>query len=179
MRTPVKRHAARGSALLAAGGAGAALAFLLDPDNGRRRRHVLRDRTLAAGRGGVRRTIRRADYAAGHLHGAAHRLAPARRKDAPDDVTLAHEVEGAIARAHREAKGAINVNACDGVVELRGQLTDGDEIVAVARTVERVDGVARVENLLHIPGEPPRHAPPPSPGELRDRLAAGAREDGG
>lgn len=57
-------------------GAGAAGAYFFDSHSGRRRRHVLRDRAVAAVRRPAKRaaaeTRRKASYAAGVMEGTAH-----------------------------------------------------------------------------------------------------------
>lgn len=142
-----------GAGLLAASGAGALLSYLWDPANGRRRRHLLRDRTLARGRRGARRTVRQAEYTAGHARGIAHRahLVVTRPQREYDDVTLARKVETVIFRPADAPKGSVDVSAHDGVVELRGQLDREEQIAALVRAAARVDGVAHVRSLLHTP----------------------------
>jgi hypothetical protein len=66
-------------------------------------------------------------------------------------------------------KGSINVNACDGVVELRGEVRSADQVAALGEQAAAIAGVRRVENLLHTPGTPPKHAPPRDPAEVRAR----------
>lgn len=156
-RRSAKQSSRSRASLIAAAGSGAALAYLADPQQGRRRRHVARDRTLALVRRGKRRAVRRADYAAGVLAGAAHEAAGAiagRSAAQPDDVTLSRQVEGAISRAAHASKGHVNVNAENAVVYLRGELHDEDEIRDVVAAAARVQGVQRVESLLHTPGTP-------------------------
>jgi hypothetical protein len=152
----------RRTRMLAAGGTGAALAYLFDPEQGRRRRHVLRDRTLALGRRGARRAARRAEYAGGVAQGVRHRASAVvgREQREYDDVTLARKVESEIFRPADAPKGAVSVSAHDGVVELRGKLASEEQIEALAMAAAQVEGVARVENLLHTPDSPPKHAPP-------------------
>jgi hypothetical protein len=158
---------------LAAGVAGAALAYFLDPAQGRRRRHVLRDRTLAIGRRSARRAARRRHYAASLARGKLQRTEAALRngRHEYDDVTLAHKVETEIFRPADAPKGSVSVNAHDGVVELRGQLERQEEIERLVQAAAAVEGVARVENLLHTPGQPARHAPVSEPDEVRRRAA--------
>src|SRR5215831_16770329 len=108
-----------------AGAIGAALAYFFDPDNGRKRRKELIERT-----------------------GKAFRQAPK-----PDDVTLARKVESEIFRDADVPKGKINVNVEDGVVYLRGELEQPDLIKDLESQARRVQGVRDVENLLHTPGQ--------------------------
>ncbi|HST38112.1 MAG TPA: BON domain-containing protein [Conexibacter sp.] len=122
---------AKRGALIAAGGAGVGLSAAVL--SSRRRRHALVGRTVGLAR---------------------------RRSHDYDDVTLARKVESEIFRPADAPKGDVDVNAHDGVVELRGVVADSARIDALVSAAEHVDGVARVENLLHLPGAPARHAPP-------------------
>lgn len=156
-RRSAKQSSRSPASLIAAAGSGAALAYLADPQQGRRRRHVARDRTLALVRRGRREALRRGDYAAGKMTGAAHEAVEAIAggpDTGSDDVTLTRKVESEISRAAYELKSRVVVNAEDGVVYLRGELHDEDEIATVTAATERVPGVQRVESLLHTPGTP-------------------------
>jgi osmotically-inducible protein OsmY len=144
-----------GRGLLAGMGIGALLAFLLDPQQGRRRRHLARDRGLAVLRRRKRETVRKADYAAGVVAGVAHKAMPSRdRGEQLDDVTLTDKVKSEIFRHADAPKGRVSVNTEHGVVYLRGQLESQEQIRALAEAAAKVDGVERVENLLHPPGTP-------------------------
>jgi BON domain len=75
-----------------------------------------------------------------------------------DDATLKDKVESELFRDEHEVKGAINVNAQEGVVQLRGQLPSQDLIDALVDRTHKIQGVRGVENLLHTPGtEAPMH----------------------
>ena len=132
------RASARGDAgptkrSLAAGfGIGALITYLLDPSVGKRRRDILRGRSLQP-------------------------LKRARRRAALDDVTLTRKVETVIFRDPDAPKGRVSVNTENGVVFLRGEL-EPDRIRHLVAAAERVRGVERVENLLHPPGTPAPHA---------------------
>lgn len=134
--------------LTAAGGA--LLAYFFDPEQGRRRRAVARDRTAAGARRIARRTSQRARYAEGQVRGVAHELAPEPSKQDYDDTTLKHKIESEVLRNYD--KGQVNVNVDHGVAVLRGELRRPQDIKKLERDVERVPGVAAVENLLHTPG---------------------------
>lgn len=138
---------------------GAALTYFFDPQNGKRRRHMTRDRALAFFRRGGRRAERAGRYAAAEAYGAKQKMTHLHEEPKElDDVTLAHKVETEIFRPADVPKGKINVNVVDGVVQLRGEADSPDlvdELVTKARSVE---GVRDVENLLHLPGAPaPMH----------------------
>ena len=115
------------------GAVGAALAYLFDPDNGRKRRKKAIKRTTKA----LRQTT--------HLR--------KQEKPQPDDVTLARKVESEIFRDADVPKGQINVNVEEGVVYLRGELEQPDLIEDLGAQARKVQGVRAVENLLQVPGE--------------------------
>ncbi|MBB4663753.1 BON domain-containing protein [Conexibacter arvalis] len=168
-------QARRGGSLIAAGATGAMLAYFLDPERGRRRRHTARDRTLALGRRSARNAARRAEHAVGPVRGAAHRAEQAVHPSPPrdyDEVTLARKVETEIFRPADAPKGSVNVNVHEHVVELRGTVERPDQIAALGEAAAAVDGVERVENLLHTPDQPAPHAPPSDPADVRARAAA-------
>jgi osmotically-inducible protein OsmY len=111
---------------------GAALAYFLDPDNGRRRRKTTADRLAALAR--------------------RHGRSDASATETPDDATLARNVESEIFRDADVPKGKINVDAENGKVVLRGEADSPgmiDDLVGKARSVQ---GVQDVESLLQVSG---------------------------
>jgi osmotically-inducible protein OsmY len=144
-----------GTTILLGAATGAAAEYFLDPAQGRRRRHVARDRSLALLRRGGREAVRRADYTAGIVKGAAHEATPSRGGEPElDDVTLARKVESEIFRGADVPKGAVSVNAENGVAFLRGQVPDQEWVERLGEAARDVDGVKAVKNLLHPPGTP-------------------------
>jgi osmotically-inducible protein OsmY len=139
-----------------AGAAGAAAAYLFDPQLGRTRRTQARDQLLARARRARRGAGRQGRYMAGSAAGAVKRAAsqatPAR--PAPNDVALARKVESVIFRPEDTPKGRVSVNAENGVVFLRGELERQEQIDMLAAAAQHVDGVREVRNLLHLPGAP-------------------------
>jgi hypothetical protein len=71
-----------------------------------------------------------------------------------DDVTLARKVETEIFRDGKSLKGAVDVNAVDGVVWLRGEVKHPDEVRELEQQVRAIPEVRDVENLLHLPKTP-------------------------
>jgi len=130
---------------------GATLMYFLDPHNGRRRRHVARDRMLKQVRRSGREASRKARYAGGVAEGKVHEAASAGQpKPQLDDTTLAHKVESEIFRSRDAPKGTVNLNAENGVVYLRGHVDNQewiDRLIADARAVE---GVHEVRSLLRV-----------------------------
>jgi BON domain-containing protein len=139
---------------LSAAVGGAALAYFLDPENGRRRRHQSRDQLLSLARHGTKRARKLVHHAtsdaAGQARRAAHALRRAEEVDV-DDTTLVDKVESIVFRKHDVPKGQININAENGVVFLRGQVEDPELVEALEARVRKVRGVKGVENLLHTP----------------------------
>jgi hypothetical protein len=153
----MRHRSARELAAVAASAlaAGAALEFFLDPRNGKRRRHLVRDRTTAAFRRRARKVERQAHYEAGKMVGLAHSIAHHQHAVPElDDVSLVRKVESELFRDRTIPKGPISINADRGIVVLRGQLEDVEKIQRIEREVRGVAGVRDVENLLHAPGVP-------------------------
>jgi hypothetical protein len=145
---------------------GAALMYLLDPERGRRRRNMTRDRLMAR----LRRTGRAAMAgwrgAAAEAQGASHRmihLVP-RETEVSDDETLRQRVESQLFRDRHIPKGDLNITCEHGTVILRGELDTPAEIVKLEKRVAHVPGVRGVQNLLHPHGTP-------APNKERSRLA--------
>jgi hypothetical protein len=160
-RRAARPHAARWFFLGLTVGAG--LAYLFDPDRGRRRRHLARDRVAGLSHRLSSRTVRKlhalVQRTEGRARGVAHRLHP-RPVEELDDVELAHKVESILFRDPNVPKGQISINAEAGRVFLRGEVQP-DLVADLEQAVRRIRGVRDVENLLHAPGTPP---PGRSPG---------------
>ena len=153
----LRRRSARELAAVAASAlaAGAALEFFFDPRSGKRRRHLVRDRTTAAFRRRARKVERQAHYEAGKMVGLAHAVTHHDHAVPElDDVSLVRKVESELFRDRTIPKGPISINADRGIVVLRGQLEDAQEIERIEREVRAIAGVRDVENLLHPPGVP-------------------------
>lgn len=74
---------------------------------------------------------------------------------APDnDRTLADKVRTEIFRRPDAPKGAVNVSVVDGVVYLRGEVANLDEVQHLVDDALGVTGVMGVESMLHTPGTP-------------------------
>ena len=129
--------------------------FIFDRRHATRRRHIARERGVAIVRRRSRAAVQRARYVEGVAEGVAHRAAHAvpvhNSKPALDDISLAQKVESVAFREAAVSKAHVSVNAEKGVVFLRGRLETEDEIQRLLRAAAAVDGVERVENLLHTP----------------------------
>lgn len=135
---------------------GGMLMYFVDPERGKRRRHMLRDQVLARTRRmgrGIRGLWR---GAAAETYGVSHRivhLVP-RATDIADDETLRQRVESQLFRDRHVPKGDLNINCEHGMVILRGELDSPLEIVQLEERVRRMPGVRGVQNLLHPHGTP-------------------------
>jgi osmotically-inducible protein OsmY len=144
----------RGFAFPAALGAG--LMFFFDPHSGNRRRAMLRERTAGLLRRGWRRMGRAGRAVSAEAYGVSQRVQHLQEapKEQPDDATLARKVETEIFRPASAPKGAVDVNAENGVVYLRGEVDTSDMVRDLEKAARCVQGVKDVENLLHLPGTP-------------------------
>jgi osmotically-inducible protein OsmY len=137
---------------------GAALMYFFDPSDGRRRRHVAVDRTRAFFHRRGAHGVRAVGSQAHALKQKATHLRE-EEKPRPNDATLKSKVESELFRAAVVPKGQINVNAENGVVYLRGEVEKPELIEELEAQARKVKGVKRVENFLHLPGEPaPTHS---------------------
>jgi osmotically-inducible protein OsmY len=139
---------------------GAAVMFFFDPTSGRRRRALLRDRTAGMARRRARAAARTGRGVGAEVYGVAQKATHLREepKGDLDDNTLRAKVETELFRDPDVPKGQINVNAQNGVVQLRGEVDHPEMIRALAEKARKVHGVQDVENLLHLPQTPaPMH----------------------
>ena len=72
-----------------------------------------------------------------------------------DDETLKQKVETELFGKPGVAKGKIVVNVEDGVVVLRGEVDRPEQMTDLAGSALKIPGVAGVQNLMHLPEEPP------------------------
>jgi osmotically-inducible protein OsmY len=133
---------------------GAALAYFLDPQNGKRRRHVTVDRIGGFFRRRKRDVGRAGRAVTSEAYGVAKKATHLREqeKPQPNDATLTSKVESEIFRDADVPKGQISINAEQGVVYLRGEVGSPDLITRLEQAARDVQGVRDVENLLHSPG---------------------------
>jgi hypothetical protein len=135
---------------------GAGLMYLFDAANGRRRRHVARDRALAS----LRRTGERLEgygrLTGATAYGLVQRIAhaPGAERPAVSDEALADRVRSEAFRDRDLSAGQVNVNVEEGAVVLRGQLDRPEQIREVEAAVRAVEGVDEVKSYLHLPHTP-------------------------
>jgi osmotically-inducible protein OsmY len=84
---------------------------------------------------------------------AQQRRASKQPKDL-DDVSITRKVETEIFRGADVDKGKIDVNTADGVVWLRGEAKNPEQVKELEAKAAAIPEVKRVENLLHLPKTP-------------------------
>src|SRR3954469_24181255 len=91
-----------------------------------------------------------------------------------DDVTITRKVESEVFRSTKVDKGKISVNTADGVVWLRGEAKNPEQVKELEAKTAAIPEVKRVENLLHLPKTPAptRADSPPSQRKTRATRAS-------
>jgi hypothetical protein len=154
VQRPVPKASIGIAAAVGAAG-GAAGAYLLDPQEGKRRRHVAFDRLMAFLRRGKAKGERKAQYAAGVAKGtAAEATGAGDGVESLPDPDLANKVRTEAFRDGDAPKGEVNVNAENGVVYLRGKVESPAARERLETSARQVKGVREVVNMLHGPGDP-------------------------
>lgn len=144
----------KGLTLMLIGAAGgAAAAYFADPERGRTRRAQVTDQIEAAMRDGIDTVERQVEYKAGQAKGAVAERVDLGRDDY-DRRTLEHKVKSEVLGHVDVPSGEIVVIAEGRAVTLRGPVPTQDRIDEIVRRTGELDGVDRVRNELHLPGEP-------------------------
>ena len=138
---------------------GAGLAYLFDPDSGARRRSTLQDKLASKARRGAGDLAGTARDV-GARAGGAVAAATSDETPPPNDQALAEKVKSEVLGAPDVPKDRINIDVSDGIVALRGEVEDREVMQALDEKVRGVTGVRDVQNLLHLPGEPPPNLEP-------------------
>ena len=129
-------------------GLGTGLMFLLDPDRGKRRRAMLRDKCVWS----ARKTSEAAQVTARDIRNRAHGIASGIqstfKSEAVDDTKLTDRVRSKLGRVVSHPH-AIQVTAQNGVVTLSGPILT-DEVPFLLACVNRVSGVNEVVNNLEL-----------------------------
>jgi hypothetical protein len=136
-------------------GLGTGLMFLLDPDRGRRRRALLRDKCAWS----ARKTGEAMEVTARDLRNRAQGIASSIqstfKSEPADDGVLADRVRSKLGRVVSHP-GAIQVTAQDGVVTLAGPILL-DEVPYLLACANSVSGVKEVMNNLEPHAEADNH----------------------
>lgn len=140
------------TSLLVGAGAGAGLMYLLDPDQGNRRRALVRDQLVRA----RHMTGDAVDATSRDMRNRARGVvAELRARLIPENVTddvLQERVRARLGQTIRYAR-SIETSVADGCVTLRGPVL-GADVARVIRRVGQVPGVRAVDNRLEVHAEP-------------------------
>jgi osmotically-inducible protein OsmY len=132
--------------------AGAAIAYLFDPEAGHGRRARLRDQAAAAARRGRDRAGDLSRHAGNVVEGRIHEATASLedRGRSTDDVTVADRIRSEVLGRPDLAAGGLLVDVTDGVAHLRGRFDDAAKLERVIDLTQKVHGVREVENLVQV-----------------------------
>ena len=138
---------------------GAGLAYFFDPHSGTRRRSMLQDQAASKARGGAGSLVGTARDVGAKAGGA---VTSARSDETVpvNDQALAEKVKSEVLGDPEVPKDRINIDVSDGIVALRGEVEDRELMQTLDAKARSVTGVREVQNLLHLPGEPPPNLSP-------------------
>jgi hypothetical protein len=145
----------KGLSFCAALGIGSGALYLLDPDKGKRRRALLRDKFVWA----TRKTGEGIETTARDLRNRAHGLATSVqsrfRTEEVSNATLVDRVRSKVGRVVSHPR-AVEVSADNGLVTLSGPILE-DEVNNLLTCLVWVPGVEQIQNRLEIHKEPDVH----------------------
>ncbi len=130
-------------------GLGAGLMYLFDPQNGTRRRALLRDKAVAMRNDAERLAENRGEDIKNRARGLVAEVAERVTAEAPTNAALAARVKSNIGRNVITNPSAVEVAANNGVVTLHGTVLASDAQKLVQH-VRSIPGVKRVENQLNV-----------------------------
>jgi osmotically-inducible protein OsmY len=134
---------------------GALSAYFLDPNTGKRRRNITRDKATSLLNKTSRTAQQTAGYAGSRAQGVIRETVPhAADNPNPDDNTLRDRVESEVFRDARFSREHLNLLVVEGVVDLHGELSSQSEIDDLVSRVTSIPNVKGVQNHLHLPGTP-------------------------
>jgi len=129
-------------------GLGAALMYVLDPERGKRRRALVRDRAVrAVNRASDTLGVRSRDWR-NRARGVAAQVKAMTQTEAVDDAVLEERVRAELGRSVSNPR-PIDVTALAGTVTLCGPVVMG-ELDDLLSAVRGVSGVVNVENRLEM-----------------------------
>ena len=138
----------KGVALVGGLGLGAALMYVFDPDRGKRRRAMIRDKVDSTAHRFSDKAEKMGRDIGNRAYGMiAETKSMFRHEEASDDV-LVHRVQARLGRLPVHI-GAFDVTAHDGIVTLRGEILS-EELTKVLRAARFVRGVKAVDNRLSV-----------------------------
>lgn len=131
---------------------GAGLTYLLDPNSGRRRRGLLRDKAVRYGKVATNGLEKRRRDLTHRFGGTVSELQSRSDEQYVSDPVLAERVRSKLGRATSNP-GAIHVSALNGQITLSGPVLAG-EVDRLLKEVAQVRGVAGVDNRLSVHQQP-------------------------
>ena len=137
-------------------GAGAGLMYLLDPQGGRRRRALLKDKARHSAHEAGDKVSAVATDVGNRARGLTKEAVGRFRNEELTDEQLAQRVRSTLGH-HTDHAGAIEVMVHDGRVTLAGPAV-ADEVDELVKAASKVRGVQAVDNRLQLhetPGEVP------------------------
>ena len=148
MKKP-RTKAVRIAAPLGAGiGVGAALMYLLDPERGKRRRALAKDKLVHATHVAAQEADVTSRSAVNHVRGVIARMRSRVKPEHVPDAVLAERVRARIGHLVPHA-GSIEVTVRDGRVTLAGPAV-GSDLDVLLTDVARVRGVVGIDNRLGV-----------------------------
>src|SRR5258705_7323871 len=136
-------------------GIGSGVMYLLDPDRGKRRRALLRDKCVSA----TRKTREAIEISARDLRNRARGIATSIQSrftsNETDDAVLVERVRSKLGRVVSHPH-AIGVAVADGNVTLNGPILEG-EVDRLLTCMKRIQGVREVVNKLEVHEEAGSH----------------------
>jgi len=131
---------------------GAGAAYLFDPRQGRRRRHVLRDRSAAIARRTSRLGAKKTRFVGGHARGilARGRRLATGRELASDDAKIVQRIRSDALRTVGLSTKDVEVGVEDGVATLRGTVASRSLADDLVGQVSKVPGVRDVAAMIRI-----------------------------
>jgi hypothetical protein len=127
---------------------GVGLMYLLDPSMGRRRRALVRDKSVHFARQARRASVGFAQDVSNRATGLTARMRRDQAVEPVDDAVIEARVRTALGRACTHA-GAIGVASVDGIVELVGPIL-ASEYDRVWRAVSSVPGVVEIVDNMSV-----------------------------
>jgi osmotically-inducible protein OsmY len=138
----------KGVALVGGVGLGAALMYIFDPDRGKRRRALIRDKVESAGNTLVQEAGKMRRDLGNRMYGVVAETKSMFRHEEVSDEVLVDRVRSRLGRIPVHV-GALEISANNGTVTLKGQIL-ADELPKVLRSTRFVRGVKAVDNQLQV-----------------------------
>ena len=138
----------KGVALVGGVGLGAALMYFFDPDRGKRRRALIRDKVESAGNKVAEKAEKMRRDLGNRAYGLVAETKSIFRHEEVSDEVLVDRVRSRLGRMPVHI-GAFDITANDGTITLKGQILQ-DELPKVLRAARFVRGVKAIDNQFEV-----------------------------